>query len=142
MKYICLVYQEEQNLENMSEQDIARTVSEVGSWINDLEQSGTHVFSSGLQAPETAATLRMRNGEVTVTDGPFSETKEFLGGFTIIEARDLNEAVMQATKLATACRGTIEVRPEMNPFGDMQTPLDKKLAAAIRKSIENSGAKV
>ena len=94
------------------------------------------MFSEGLQAATTATTLRKRNGEIVVTDGPFAETKEVLGGFTILEARDLNEAILQGMKLAEACRGTVEVRPVFDPMGELTDPMDKMCATAIRRTMK------
>ena len=135
MKYACLVYINPENASNLSDKDIEKIVSDCSEWVDELECTGKHVFSSGLQAPSTATTLRKRNGEVAVTDGPFAETKEFLGGFTLLEARDLNEAIMHGMKLAEICGGTVEVRPDMDPFAEMSDPMDKRLAAAIRHAM-------
>lgn len=134
MKYICLVYQEDKHLEDLSQPEMERIVGECGAWVNSLEESGKHVMSHGLQSVRTATTLRQRDGEILMTDGPFAETKEFLGGFTILEARDLNEALQQASKLTKACGGTVEVRPVMDPDSEMTEPLDRKLAQVLRGS--------
>src|SRR4051794_19641418 len=116
MKYACLVYLDPANAAAITDADMDKIVAEVGAWVDDLEKNGKHVFSAGLQATSTATTLRKRNGEIAVTDGPFMETKEILGGLTILEARDLNEALLHGMKLAECCGGTVEVRPEMDPF--------------------------
>lgn len=136
MKYACLVYINPENFAAITDADFDRMIVECGGWVEELERNGKHVFSSGLQSPSTATTLRRRNGEIAVTDGPFAETKEFLGGLTVLEARDLNEALLQGMKLAEICGGTVEVRPELDPFADLSDPMDRKCAAAIRRSVE------
>jgi len=92
------------------------------------------VLSAGLQSPRTATALRSRNGSLTVTDGPFAETKEILGGFTLIEARDLNEAIQIASTLPVVRFGTIEVRPVLESAMELADPLDRKLVSAMRAS--------
>jgi hypothetical protein len=89
------------------------------------------VFSAGLQSSSTATTLRSRNGKISVTDGPFAETKEFLAGLTVIEARDLNEALREASKLAACSLGTIEVRAILEPGAAVATAIDRRILAAI-----------
>jgi hypothetical protein len=133
MKYICLVYQDEKKLEDMPQDQLAAIVGECGSWVGELEQGGYHVFSAGLQSVRTATTLRNRNGRLSMTDGPFAETKECLGGFTILSARDLNEAIQLASKLAAASGGSIELRPLLELDEELTDPLDQKIAAAIRQ---------
>jgi hypothetical protein len=138
MKYICLVYNEEQKLAAMSEADLAEHVGKCGAWVGELEKEGRHVFSSGLQSARTATTVRQRGGKLSVTDGPFAETKEFLGGFTILEARDLNEAIQLAARLDVVRVGTVEVRPLMDLSVEPSNPFDARLAAAIRRNIPES----
>jgi hypothetical protein len=136
MKYACLVYTDPANSPSITDEVMDQMVKECGSWVDELEKNGKHVFSSGLQSITTATTLRNRNGEIVVTDGPFAETKEHLGGITVLEARDLNDAILQAMKLAAHCGGTVEVRPALDPFGELTDPMDIKCAAAIRRSIK------
>jgi hypothetical protein len=135
MKYICLVYHEENNMRALPDDELTALVDECGEWIDDLEKGRHHVYSAGLQSIRTAATIRRRNGSVTVTDGPFTETKEFLGGFTLIEARDMNEAIRLASKLPAARIGSIEVRPVLTPDLETDDPLDHKIAESIRRSV-------
>jgi hypothetical protein len=130
MKYACLVYQEERNLD-IPHEEIRDRMRACGAWVSDLERSGQHVVSAGLQSVGTATTLRSRNGKISLTDGPFAETKEVLAGFTLIEARDLNEALRQASKLAACSGGSIEVRPLMQPGVDMASERDRKIQAAL-----------
>ena len=82
-----------------------------------LRNTGVLVAAEALQPVETATTVRVRNGRVSVTDGPFAETKEQLAGFYLIEARDLNEAIQVAVKIPPAREGSVEVRPvrQLNP---------------------------
>jgi hypothetical protein len=134
MRYACLVYHDPQNVADLSEAEklaaIVAASESAGAWRADLEKGGHHVFSAGLQSVRTAVTVRNRNGKVSMTDGPFAETKEFLGGFTIIEARDLNEAVQLASKFASALV-TVEVRPLKDANAELTDPLDQKIAAAM-----------
>lgn len=111
MKYLCLVYHEETKTDALTESELDALMSDGGAWMKELEQGGNHVLSAGLQSTRMSTTLRKRRGKVLITDGPFAETKEQLGGFTIIDARDLNEAIRFASKLAAVSLGSIEVRP-------------------------------
>jgi len=104
MKYLCLVYGEEQAIANMPD-------SHCVAFDEEIRASGHCIASEALQPVSTATTVRVRNGKVSVTDGPFAETKEFLAGFYMIEARDLNEAIQLASKIPPATVGSIEVRP-------------------------------
>jgi hypothetical protein len=133
MKYICLVYHEEKKLAALSQHELDGLVAECGAWVGELTQGGHHVFSAGLQSLRTATTLRQRDGDLLVTDGPFAETKEFLGGFTILEARDLNEAIQLAAQLPAVRIGTVEVRPVLEPDADLTDALDRRIGAAIRR---------
>src|SRR4051812_10466661 len=104
MKYLCLVYLEEQKLRAVPDRECAACG-------DGLRQSGLLVAAEALQPVDTATTVRVRNGKVSVTDGPFAETKEQLAGFYLIDARDLNEAIQVAAKIPPAREGSIEVRP-------------------------------
>ena len=104
MKYLCLVYGEERAFENVPD---AHCVA----YDESIRDSGHCIASEALQPVSTATTVRVRNGKVSVTDGPFAETKEFLAGFYLIEARDLNEAIQLASRIPPAQVGSIEVRP-------------------------------
>ncbi|HKQ98243.1 MAG TPA: YciI family protein [Candidatus Polarisedimenticolia bacterium] len=104
MKYLCLVYGEEAKIATMDDHECL-------SYDEGLRASGRCVASEALQPIEMATTVRVRNGRVAVTDGPFAETKEQLAGFYLIEARDLNEAIQVASKIPPARVGSIEVRP-------------------------------
>ena len=136
MQYLCLVYHEEKKLEALTDDELAATVADCIGWTEELVRGGHHVASAGLQCVRTATTVRNRNGKVTITDGPFAETKEFLGGFTLIDARDLNEAIQIASKHPAARVGTVEVRPLLKPDLVMVDPLDRKIGAAVRRASE------
>src|SRR5262245_17855939 len=133
MQYACLVYHEEQKLHALSQAQMDGLVHACIGWVEELERSGHHVFSAGLQSVRSATTVRHREGSLSVSDGPFAETKEFLGGFTLIEARDLNEAIQIASKFPAARLGSMEVRPILQPDGHLSCPLDQKIASAIRR---------
>jgi hypothetical protein len=104
MKYLCLVYGEEKALANLPDEHCV-------AFDEQVRQSGHCVASEALQPVATATTVRVRNGKVGVTDGPFAETKEILAGFYMIEARDLNEAIQVASRIPPAAVGSIEIRP-------------------------------
>src|SRR5581483_2014228 len=110
MKYLCLVYLEEQKLHAVPDRECAACG-------DGLRHSGHLMAAEALQPVETATTVRVRNGRVSVTDGPFAETKEQLAGFYLVEARDLNEAIQLASKIPPAREGSVEVRPvrSLNP---------------------------
>jgi hypothetical protein len=137
VNYVCLVYQDAENLAAVPDEKLTAVMAECGAWVQELEASGHHVYSSGLQSANAATTLRYRNEKLSVTDGPFAETKEFLGGFTILSARDLNEAIQLASKLAIACLGTVEIRPVMDLSAEVSDPLDQKLANSWRLAIKH-----
>ena len=112
MRYDCLIYREEKELDAMSKTELDAFMSEHFAFTARTQKSG-HYRPGGqkLQPVRTAATVRVRNGEVCVTDGPFAETKEQLGGFYLIDATDLNEAIAVASRIPSASIGSIEVRP-------------------------------
>ena len=111
MKYLCMVYQEESALNALSGNLCDAIVDEVVEYREELRQSGHLIAASSLQSGQSATTLQVRNGTLTITDGPFAETKEQLGGFYLIEARDLNEAIRIAARIPAARLGGVEVRP-------------------------------
>jgi hypothetical protein len=111
MNYLCLVYIDEAALDALSEQAFdALTDAALGS-DDALRRSGHYVTSNALQSVRTATSVRVRDGKLAVTDGPFAETKEHLGGYILIEAADLTEAIDLAATIPMARLGTIEVRP-------------------------------
>jgi hypothetical protein len=104
MKYLCLVYVDEEKLGTVPD-------SECKARRDELRRSGHHIAAEALQPVHTATTVRVRNGQLSVTDGPFTQTKEQLAGFYLIDARDLNEAIQLAARIPPARVGSIEVRP-------------------------------
>jgi hypothetical protein len=116
MKYLCLIYSEEERIAALPEPEYKSRVSEYAAFTEGIQKSGQLIAAERLQPTHTATTIRSRNGKVSTTDGPFAETKEQLGGFYLINARDLNEAIQVASKIPGARFGCIEVRPiwEMN----------------------------
>ena len=111
MRYLCLVYYDEKKLDALSKREYDLLVDEVVSYREALRNSGHYIASDALEPVDTAVTLRVRNGQLSTIDGPFAETKEQLGGFLLIEARDLNEAIRVAAKLPPMRLGCVEVRP-------------------------------
>jgi hypothetical protein len=104
MKYLCLVYLDEKRLPELPDEECV-------DFDAGIRDSGHCVASEALESVQTATTVRVRGGKLSVTDGPFAETKEQLAGFYLIEARDLNEAIQVASKIPPARVGSIEVRP-------------------------------
>src|SRR5262245_6490270 len=99
MKYLCLIYQEEAAIEAMPAREYNAIVAETLAYRDELRQGGHYITSSPLQPVHASTTVRVRGGAVSVTDGPFAETREQLGGFYLIEARDLNEAIRLVEKM-------------------------------------------
>jgi hypothetical protein len=131
MRFLCLVYHEEEKLAALSQRQMDSLVGACIGWVEELEKGGHHILSAGLQSVRSAATVRVRNGKLSTTDGPFAETKEFLGGFTLINANDFNEALQLAAKFPAAGIGSMEVRPLIEPGEAAADPLDQKILAAI-----------
>ncbi len=104
MKYLCLVYLDQENWDACSDAQCA-------DYVLGLSEGGRLLAAEPLHPVSSATTIRIRNGGVTVTDGPFAETKEMLAGFYLVEAKDLNEAIRIATDIPPARYGSIEVRP-------------------------------
>jgi hypothetical protein len=111
MRYLCLAYEEESRLNALSRAEWDALRRETLDYIEDLRAKGSLLGAEPLQSVRTASTVRVRNGRLSITDGPFAETKETLGGFFLISARDLNEAIQVASKWPSARLGSIEVRP-------------------------------
>jgi hypothetical protein len=111
MKYLCLIYDEEKKLEAMPKSESDAFMGEYFAFTEGIRKSGHYVAGEALHPVQSATTVRIRNGKMSTTDGPFAETKEQLGGFYLIEARDLNDALQVASKIPSARLGSIEVRP-------------------------------
>jgi hypothetical protein len=110
MKFLCVICAGKV-MEQMPEPDADRHYDEYAAFTREIRQSGHYVASNRLQPSHTAVTVRVRNGRVSTTDGPFAETKEQFGGYYVIEAEDLGEAVRIAARIPGAQRGCVEVRP-------------------------------
>src|SRR5687767_267853 len=111
MKFLGMAYEEERTLDELSEREWLELRQETLDYVEALRQSGRLIDTQALQSTTTASTVRVRDGKLTVTDGPFAETKEVLGGFFIVEARDISEAIEIAAKWPSARFGSVEVRP-------------------------------
>ena len=111
MKFLCMAYEEERKLNALAKSEWEVLRAETLTYVDELKKNGYLITAEPLQSVRTAATVRVRNGKVAITDGPFAETKETLGGFFLINARDLNEAIQVAAKWPSARLGSIEVRP-------------------------------
>jgi hypothetical protein len=111
MRFICLGYMEESKWDEMSEQDRTALMEACFAYDDELRKGGHFIGGEALQSVRNAATLRYRQGQVAMTDGPYAETKEQLGGFLILEARDLNHAIQLMSKHPGLRCGPFEIRP-------------------------------
>ena len=111
MKFMFLIYHDETTLDSLPDGEMQHLVDGALDYMEELRQSGHFIVSNALQRGRTARTIQVRGGKVTTTDGPFAETKEQLGGFFLIEAKDIDEACAIASRFPPARIGTIEVRP-------------------------------
>ena len=111
MKYLCLVYYQESEIGQMSADAWDTLNSECLAYGETIAKSGHRLGGEALEPTHTATTVRVRNGRVSTTDGPFAETKEQLGGYYLINAKDLNDAIQIAAKIPSSRLGSIEVRP-------------------------------
>lgn len=111
MKYILLIYHNEQAWDNLTEQEKQKIYSDYRQFTEEIMASGNHIGGSEFQPASTATSVRVREGQQLATDGPFAETKEQLGGYYLIEAANLDQAIGIAARIPSARTGTIEVRP-------------------------------
>ena len=115
MKYMVMCCIEEAHWDRLSEAERDKVMHDYGAWVQDTERAGQHLASAQLQPSNAATTLRMKNGRLAITDGPFAETKEQFGGYHLLECRDLNEAIALARRIPTLrVGGTIEIRPVLD----------------------------
>ena len=114
MKYMLLLFGDESSWEGLSEDQVMEVTEAYGKYSEDLEAAGAFVSGEGLQPSSTATTLRMSGGERLLTDGPFAESKEQVGGFYVLDCKDLDEALEWAEKCPASQDGTIEIRPVLN----------------------------
>ena len=113
MQYLLLIYRNESYLTDMTAADRQKLAGEYGAYTQSIIQSGHFKAGDGLQPTTTATTVRVRDGKTMTTDGPFAETREQLGGYYLVEAKDIDDAVALAARIPEAKRGSIEVRPVM-----------------------------
>ena len=113
MQYLLLIYRNEAELSKMSNEDRQKMHAEYGTYTQSIIASGNFKAGDGLQPTTTATTVRVRDGKIMTTDGPFAETREQLGGYYLVEAKDLDAAIGMAARIPGAREGSIEVRPVM-----------------------------
>jgi hypothetical protein len=111
MQYLMLIYDVEADWSKMSAAEQAAMYKEYGQFTQEISESGNHRAGHQLKPIATATTVRLRDGKRLVTDGPFAETKEQLGGFYLVEAQDLDEAISIAARIPSVRHGSIEIRP-------------------------------
>jgi hypothetical protein len=114
MKYLLTIYGDERRWNDISPEEGQRIMDAYWAFGAEIEAAGAFVAGEGLQPTATATTVRVRDGERLLTDGPFAETKEQLGGFYMLECKDLDEAIEWAAKIPGASTGSVEVRPVMD----------------------------
>jgi hypothetical protein len=113
MQYLLLIYRNEAELSKMTPENRQKMSAEYGTYTQSIVQSGHFKAGDGLQPTTTATTVRVREGKTLATDGPFAETREQLGGYYLVEAKDLDAAIALAARIPGARDGSIEVRPVM-----------------------------
>jgi hypothetical protein len=113
MQYLCMIYEDEKEWQKLPPAESARIMGEFSAYTDSIRKSGHYVGGNALQPTHTATTVRVRHGKVATTDGPFAETKEQLGGYYLINATDLNDAIQVAAKIPSARYGSVEIRPIM-----------------------------
>lgn len=124
MKYLCLIYGDEMQWEKRPKAEMEAVTAEYMALNASLQESGHYLGGSALKPTRLASTVRVRNGKLSTTDGPFAETKEQLGGYYLIEAADLNDAIQVAARIPNARFGCVEVRP----LAEMQTAVAARTA--------------
>lgn len=113
MQYLLLIYEAEKDWDGLSEAQQGAIFNEYMTFTEDLKASGKYLGGEALQPIATATTVRVREGKAATTDGPFAETREQLGGFYLVDAKDLDEAIEIARKIPAVRTGSIEIRPVM-----------------------------
>jgi hypothetical protein len=114
MKYLLTIYNDESRYASMTPQDSAALMESYGKFGQDAQAAGVLLGGEGLQPTATATTVRVRDGETLLTDGPFAETREQLGGYYLLDCADLDEANRWAARIPDAANGAVEVRPVMD----------------------------
>lgn len=113
MKYLLLIYENEAAFAGVSEAEQGKIFQEYMDYTRRIKKNGNYIAGEALQPISTATTVRVKNGKTVTTDGPFAETREQLGGFYMVEAKDLDEAIKLAAGIPASRTGSIEVRPIM-----------------------------
>jgi hypothetical protein len=111
MKYLLLIYENEKSMAGLSEAEQGKVFQEYMDYTSRIRKNGNYIGGEALQPIATATTVRVKNGKTVTTDGPFAETREQLGGFFLVEAKDLDEAIALAGGIPAVRTGSIEVRP-------------------------------
>ena len=114
MKFLLTIYADESGWANASPEDVQRLMAAYGEFGQAAQDAGVLLGGEGLQPTSTATTVRVRDGETLITDGPFAETREQLGGYYLLDCRDLDEAIRWAARIPDAGNGSVEVRPVMD----------------------------
>jgi len=120
MQFLLMIYDQEADFEKMSQQEQVAIYQEYRTLVDELKEKKMYIGGNPLKPTNTGKTVRVRHGKKGVTDGPFAETKEQLGGYFLVEVKDVDEAVEIAARIPTARNGSIEVRPIL-PIGQAQT---------------------
>jgi hypothetical protein len=117
MKYLLIAFQDQEKLDAYSDAEFGQIMERVQIYLEDLQDHGNFVDASRLQPASSGAVIKVRGGQMSITDGPFIETREQIAGYYLIEANDLNDAIRIASKSPSAHLGTVEVRPlkELGP---------------------------
>jgi hypothetical protein len=129
MKYICLAYVGEDGLAQMTEAQRNAALDEVFAYTDELRKNGHLISAEGLQAARNAATVRVVNGKISVTDGPYAETKEKIGGLYILEARDLNHAIQLMSKHPVVRAGGVEIRAVTDMTSILEASRERRAAS-------------
>jgi hypothetical protein len=132
MKYLCLIYEDEKAWLKLPKEQSDAIMNEYFVFTDEIRKTGQMVAGEALQPTQTATTVRVRNGKTATTDGPFAETKEQLGGFYLIEAKDLNEAIQVASRIPSARFGSVEVRPIIDFSQAQSSQQGGQVEAAVR----------
>ncbi|MGH7699120.1 MAG: YciI family protein [Gemmatimonadales bacterium] len=111
MRYLCLIFDDEKKWDALSKSEQDAGMAAYRDFTEAIKKSGQYIGGEALQPVRTATVVRVRNGKLSATDGPYAETKEQLGGFYLINARDLDDAIQVAARIPSARWGSIEVRP-------------------------------
>lgn len=125
MQYLLLIYENEKHWDTVPQDERASLMKEYRAFTESIAASGNYKGGNPLQPTKTATTVRVRNGKRETTDGPFAETREHLGGYYLVDAKDLDEAIAMAERIPAARTGSIEVRPIMQ----MPSPMPQAVTA-------------